>query len=293
MPDTSENKPRLSSIYAPGFVRWLSQQQSIRENALLAVLLLAFILSVTGLVAIDLFLNHSSLGYRVTTEVIVAVLIATTVGLFYELIARRSMVTETVKLVRGEMAPELALLRESRIGAESGLIGFGTNRQYVHRDITQHLLVARRIDVLAIHGTRLWGNREFEQAILDNPVLEFRALLLEPSSSFVRVRVEEHPEAYDREVMASEIASCIQKLRKWQNRKNGLVRLRLYDYPPSFWLVFVDNILYLSAYESGKVSQDSAVFKFDSRPGSLYHVFAEHFERIWRQTSASEQASAE
>ena len=112
MPDTSENKPRLSSIYAPGLVRWLSQRRAIRENALLSALLLAFALSVAGLVTIDLLLDHSSLGYRVTTEVIVAVLIATTVGLFYELIARQSMVGETVKLVRDEMAPELALLRE-------------------------------------------------------------------------------------------------------------------------------------------------------------------------------------
>lgn len=285
MPGDSEDKPKLSSVYAPGFVRWIAERRAIRENAVLVALASTFALAVGVLIAVDLFLDHSSLAYRIAVEVIVAVLVATTVGLFYELVARRNMVGETVKLVRGELQQELALLRESRIGAESGLIGFGPNRQYIHQDVTQYLSAARRIDVLAIHGTRLWGNRELERAILDNPALELRALLLKPDSPFVEARVAEHPEAYDRDVMAGEIVSCIQKLRKWQNRKDGLVRLELYDYPPSFWLVFVDNILYLSAYERRRVSQDSPVFKFDSRPGSLYHVFSEHFERIWDQAA--------
>lgn len=82
------------------------------------------------------------------------------------------------------------------------------------------------LNVGAIRGIRLWGKGEFLQAIFDNAVLELRALLLELSSSFARAQVEEHPEAYDQDMM------------------------------------------------------DSALFKFDSYPGSLYHVFAEHFERI-------------
>lgn len=245
-----------------------------------------------SLTLINIYTDESSLGYRVGSEVIIAILVATTVGLFYELVARRSMTDETISVVKEQISESIASLGSGGKQDSSGFVGFSVSRQYVHSDIPQHLSKARTIKVMAIHGTRLWANRDFERAVLENAAVELKVLLLNPDSSFVLSRVEEQPAAYDQEVMSGEIRSCVQKLRKWQARKDGAIQLKLYDFPPSFWLVIVDSVLYLSSYDRGKVSQDSAVFKFDNREGSLFHIFSEHFDRIWAQAEDPEMPNA-
>jgi hypothetical protein len=282
MTPTGDRGPSLLSVYAAGIKKWVKSNSFIRTNLLLVVLGAVFLVCVLLLAALDQFSEPSDgLVYRVGAEVVTAVLVATTVGLFYELVARKGMTRETVDVVKQQLAGELAAFHDGQMGAAAGLIGYGTARQYVHQDLTNHLSSVGNVRAMVIHGTRIWSNRDLERAITDNPSVTLRALLLAPSSPFVQSRADEYPDAYDREVMRGQIASAAGLLHKWHERNGSRCQLKLYDYPPSFWLLFIDDVLYLSEYERGKVSQDSAVFKFDDRPHSLYHMFNEYFERAW------------
>lgn len=282
MNDVRGDKPKLRAIYAPGLTRWL--KGAVKANLLIATLIAVFALSVLLFAGIDSVFAQSNLVYRIGTDVITAVLIATTVGLFYELIARSSMTTETVRIVKQELGSELDAIRQ-RGDRDCGLIGFGETHDYFHQNIVKHLPTAGCIKVMAIHGTRVWANSEIRRAVVDRPGVGLEALMLAPDSRFVQARVDEYPEAYDLDVIRGQITAHVQLLQNWKTR-NAHIQIKLYDYPPSFWLVIVDDVLYISVYGKGKLSQEAAVYKFDNRRNSLYHFFHEHFSHVW--TAATE-----
>jgi hypothetical protein len=272
----NDGKPHLLAVYAPGLSRWLARG-GLREHALSIALVAVFALCVGAYLLLDLAVRQSSLGYKIGSDVTTAVLVATTVGLFYELVARASMTRETIKVV----THELTAFREVSRGSEYGLVGFGPSRRFFHEDVEQHLATMRSIKVMAIHASRVWANHSIQRAIVGRRDVQLEALFLTPDSHFIESRVGDYPEVYDYDVMRDQIRSHIRMLDTWQKRKGGDVRVKTYDMPPAFWLIFIDDVLYLSDYGRGLLSQDTPVYKFDDRQRSLYHMFHEYFVHVW------------
>jgi hypothetical protein len=279
MNDTETPEPKLLEVYAPGFGPWL--KRTVKANPLVTILIAVFALCVGLLTLLHGITDQASLVYKVTSEVIIAVLIATTVGLFYELVARGNMITETTRVVKQELGPELAAIREC-ISHDCGLVGFGETHDYFHRDVAQHLDMVEHIGIMAIHGTRVWESPDLKKAVQQQGV-SVEVLLLAPQSHFVQSRVDEDPDEYSLNVIQGQINSSSQILGDWR-RKNKGIDLKLYNYPPSFWLAIVDEVLYVSVYGKGRLGQEETVYKFDHRPHSLYHFFNEHFRHVWNAT---------
>jgi hypothetical protein len=286
----AKKEPKLSlfAVYAGGLRNWLAKNKWIKENSVLAFLSLVMLICI-----LSLTLNHKygsklgETGRELSRDVIIAILIANTVGLFYEFFARKSMAEELLRVVKQQLRKDDQMverltraLQEYQRITGFGFIDMGLSRSFLHEDISKNLRSVKEIRVLALHGARLWVNKDLKTTVL-NTSASIRVLLLQPDSNYVVSRVGEFPEEYGHKAIRAQIISAIRLLQKWKEKKGAACQTRLYDEIPSFWLVFVDDLLYLSSYSRNRNSQDSEVYKIRSQKHSLFQMFDEHFERLW------------
>lgn len=284
----ASNRIRLSRLYFRGIAGWW-RNSAIRRHSLPILLLFTVFSSILGIT-----LAHSSLAgltSEVVRDVSIALLISSTVGLFYELIAQGRMLEEASGLLlaglhrEGSRIEELMnTIQQNNRAYEAGVINIGRTRRFFHIDIAHHEDSPKKVGVLAIHGGRIWANEDIKTKVLTNPECEVRVILLNPDASAIEARAGEAPGEYDAISMRRQIHAAISILKKWKSKNPVHCELRLTDSNPSFWLVTLDNTMYVSGYPRGKGSQQSEVYKLRASQHSLFHHFKDFFDRTWDQS---------
>jgi hypothetical protein len=274
----TEPKVSLPDVIAPGVKESLAKSRWLKENSVLLVLLVVLFMAVGGLILLHLYGQLlEELWHDVIRDLIIAVLVGITVGLFYELVARKTMSQELLKIVN----EQLDFMRASQRIASSGLIDVARSRAFVHQDIPTTLTGAKQIRILALHGKRLWANSELKHALLNKGTTSKILMLTPDSDVYIMSRAAESPADYNARAIQLQINSELQVLRKFQETKGNGLEIGLYDEPPSFWLVFVDDVVYVSGYSKGRDTQDTEVYKFRKQKNSMYYLFSDYFDRLW------------
>jgi hypothetical protein len=274
----TEPKVSLPDVIAPGVKESLAKSRWLKENSVLLVLLVVLFMAVGGLILLHHY-GHllEELWHDVIRDLIIAVLVGITVGLFYELVARKTMSQELLKIVN----EQLDFMRSSQRIASSGLVDVARSRAFVHQDIPATLVGAKQIRILALHGKRLWANSDLKHALLNKGTQSKILMLNYECEPYIIARADESPDDYDANAIQSQIKSELQVLQKFQETRGNGFEIRLYDEPPSFWLVFIDDVAYVSGYSKGRDTQDTEVYKFRKQKNSMYHLFSDYFDRLW------------
>lgn len=144
-------------------------------------------------------------------------------------------------------------------------------------EIQRQARTAVEIDVLAVRGLGLLGlNDSLLRASLSRPAAPptVRVLLLGPDTAAAEQRAAEIGESSDS--LASGIRLTEARLRELTETCD----MRVYRYGglPTWRIVRLDTVLYLSAFDAGWEGHDSAVYKIMATPsGPLFRGFSRMF----------------
>jgi hypothetical protein len=145
---------------------------------------------------------------------------------------------------------------------------------------------ASELDLLAVRGLGLIG---LNDSLLRGPVegrteaMRVRVLLLDPDAAAAEVRareIGEHPDGFTAGIRMSlsrlgELAAC----------PGADVRVAVYRDLPTWRLIRLDDVLYLSAFGKWSEGHRSGMYKLTAAANGVLHAeFLRHFEDVWQRS---------
>lgn len=148
------------------------------------------------------------------------------------------------------------------------------------------------LDLLAVRGLGLIG---LNGSLLHAPLSErtdpvrVRVLFLDPDAPAARVRageIGEGPEAFRAGIRLS-----ISRLADFAGHPFVDLRVRVYMDLPTWRLIRLDNVLYLSGFGTWSEGHRSGMYKLTAAANGVLHAgFVRHFEDLWQRSRPVEEA---
>ncbi|NGO69175.1 helix-turn-helix domain-containing protein [Streptomyces boncukensis] len=151
-------------------------------------------------------------------------------------------------------------------------------------EIRRQAATVKELDVLAVRGLGLIGlNDSLLRSALtreDEPPPLVRVLILDPEAPALAVRAAEIGESS--ESLASGVRLAEARLRELAGECD--VHVYRYRLLPTWRLLRLDSILFVSAFDAGWEGHESAIYKVVETPhGPLYRGFRRMFEAMTRE----------
>lgn len=148
-------------------------------------------------------------------------------------------------------------------------------------DINAAARDAHRIDVLAVRGLGIVGlNDSLLRATVLDQQPHLRVMLLDPDSEAADRRAREIRESL--ETFTNGIQLAIARLRELADH-GAKVEVGLYDTLPTWRLIGLDNILFVSAFGSSHEGHISPMYKITrTSSGALHRGFVRFRDEMWR-----------
>lgn len=164
-----------------------------------------------------------------------------------------------------------------------GVLNVYPNQVAAESAISSALERARTLDVLSLRGLGLLGLRDslLTSAILRRSGdLTIRVLLLNPQSKYVVERCREVSE--DVGAIRNGILVACHGLSELKRTHSVSIEVRLYDAPPVWRLIFMDDRLFMSMFVNAMHGHNFPMSEVVyTGPLSLYSGFRKHFETLW------------
>lgn len=263
------------------------------------ILICMIIASIVGLVLVHRT-ESESLLFFVTRDLLAAVLVASSAGIVYEAMARsraEEMIQRAISADEDRRRKEIGDMIAEAITKytglyDSGLTTFHHSRDYFHKALSDLPPATQRVRVLAVHGMRVWKNAEFISGLASNASVCIQTLLLDPTcTEALEARASESPEDLSVESTRADINAALRHVCHL-----GLhcpnTQVRLFRCSPSFSMVVLDDMLYLTGYLKGCTSQHSPTCTIERRRShGLYELFDDYFTRMWHEASPIDPGS--
>jgi hypothetical protein len=108
-------------------------------------------------------------------------------------------------------------------------------------------------------------------------------LLLDPDAPAAAVRASEIGEST--EAFAAGIRLCIARLAELADYRSLDLRVALYSDLPTWRIIRLDDVLYLSAFGEWSEGHRSGMYKLTAAANGVLHAgFVRHFEDVWQRS---------
>ncbi|MHC4620599.1 MAG: hypothetical protein ACYTEQ_22860 [Planctomycetota bacterium] len=236
----------------------------------------------TGIIVIvlDVFFPSQQGKYTSDAVLLLLVLMATS-----QLIERISVLPRIEQALR-----RLAIfLKEER---ELGLDGsYRSRRDMIEENILQTVVSGKQVDLLGVTHNEILPETAFSHFLqeVSQDARALRLLLLDPTSAEARRRKEAENEPAVISSICSRLES-LESLLKVSPKELGNI-VRLYDWAPSCMIIRSDDVMYVVHYVYGRFG-GSPVQKLRAVPDGLFHIYLDHFERVWEKAKPFEGMDA-
>jgi hypothetical protein len=264
--------------------------QKHKSHLILFVVILA---SVVGLIWTNSY-KGDSLIFSVIRDILMAILISASAGIIFEALIRskaEEMLRKAVAAEEDRRKEEIGNMIEEAVTKysglySSGLADFHDSRDYFHKSLSNLPANVRKIRILAVHGMRIWKNAGFVNRLNSSASAYIQVLLLDPNCREVLAsRADESPADLSVESIKADIDAALRHVCHLGVRCPNL-QVKFYRRLPSFSMVLLDDMMYLTGYLKGLNSQNSPSCRLERRqsPG-LYELFDDYFSRLWDESS--------
>lgn len=156
------------------------------------------------------------------------------------------------------------------------------SQQAAVNDIRATVRGARNVDILAVRGLGIIGMND---SLLRTSVAHthtIRALLLDPQSQAAQRRADEIGESH--ESFAGGVRLAVARLRELSSRTEAVVEVYLYDMLPTWRVIALDQILFVSAFGGDTEGHASPMYRIDPTAygGALHRGFCRFFDELLR-----------
>lgn len=174
----------------------------------------------------------------------------------------------------------------NKIMKKYGIHSIGFNQNSFKFDLEEQIIKANYIKLLFCMGYR---TLTVNDALLakwkknkKNETINFKILILNPNSDFLKIRAEEMGDDYVTVKKQHKFAleNAIQLKNKYKN-----IEIRLYDMLPVWRIVQLDDTMYVSYYLKGNYGADTSMYKLIKSNETLYQAFERYFGYIWDYAS--------
>jgi hypothetical protein len=142
------------------------------------------------------------------------------------------------------------------------------------------------LDLLAVRALGLIG---LTDSLLRGPLtaradqVRVRVLLLNPDSAAASARASEIGESA--EAFTAGIRLCISRLAELADHPPVDLQVALYSDLPTWRIIRLDDVLYLSAFGEWSEGHRSGMYKLTAAANGVLHAgFVRHFEDVWQQS---------
>lgn len=148
-------------------------------------------------------------------------------------------------------------------------------------DLREAITTASRIDVLAVRGLGILGlNDSLLRGHIEQHHPRVRVCLLDPDSGAARYRAEEIGESA--EAFSAGIRLSVARLRELAER-TGTVECYLYSLLPTWRVIAVDDVVFVSAFGPRREGHHSAMYKItETVTGALHAGFLRFHDELRR-----------
>jgi hypothetical protein len=145
---------------------------------------------------------------------------------------------------------------------------------------------ARVLDLLAVRALGLIG---LTDSLLRGPLtaraelVRVRVLLLDPDAPTAAGRASEIGESA--EAFTAGIRLCIARLAELADYASVDLKVALYSDLPTWRIIRLDDLLYLSAFGEWSEGHRSGMYKLTAAANGVLHAgFVRHFEDVWQRS---------
>ena len=157
------------------------------------------------------------------------------------------------------------------------------NRHVTSKALESVTINTKKVKMLAISGltATLSSTINAKFAPLRNSLIQ--CLMLSPKSKYVEARQKENPtRTIDGLIKHIEAGLDLLKTTKEQNNLSKF-EIRTYDEHPSFRIIIIDDLAYVSFYPRGSADQIK-VLVVEKGKSWLYDAFEKYFDTVWERS---------
>ena len=180
------------------------------------------------------------------------------------------------------------LLINNAINKVNGIVAIHNDQDIVQRTLSElqkRVVEPRDVCIMAISGMKIWTNNNFVEFIRKSKA-NLRILLLSPTSKHIGQRAEEYHN-YTKTTLRKEIEVALAKLQMLKGLSETRIELKLYESPPVFRLVKIDNEMFIGGYLGGVSSTKTVLYQITTGDSSLYYYFDKYFNAIWKEAKCA------
>ncbi|MGH3401047.1 MAG: hypothetical protein ACRDRJ_00765 [Streptosporangiaceae bacterium] len=202
----------------------------------------------------------------------------------FERIANGVSMPDEARVLMG-LAPASAAVRGAFAG-RSEIAQVFPRQAEAEPELREQACTARVIDLLAVRALGLIG---LTDSLLRGPLTErsdpvrVRVLLLDPDAPAAADRAKEIGEPA--EAFAAGIRLSVTRLGEFADYPLVDLQVALYSNLPTWRIVRLDDILYLSAFGEWSEGHRSGMYKLTAAANGVLHAgFVRHFEELWQRS---------